>query len=339
MNATAIELATDYLGLRIACPLIASASPCTGQPDVLARLEAAGAGAAVLPSLFEEQILRIQGAANGASGRRAAAALSEFPALKQYNSGAHAYLRLVAQAKEAVTIPIIASLNATTPGNWAEHAARIQESGADALELNIYIVPTDASLSGQHIEAQYLDIVCAVRKKIDIPLAVKIGPYVSSLPHFARQLIDAGADGLVLFNRYLEPELNLEAATVEPHLELSRTAELRLPLRWLAILRGQLGDSSLAASSGIHSGHDALRALAAGADVAMVASVLLARGAEYLQTLRTEMVEWLARNEYSSVDQIVGSLSRDRCATPDAFERANYASTLASYMDDGPATS
>ena len=334
-----IDLSTEYLGLKLASPLIASASPCTGQPDVLRRMEAAGAGAAVLPSLFEEQIMR-EGHELFTENERPHPDLADswvdFPNLRNYNRGTDEYARLVDDARRAVSMPIIGSLNGTTPGGWIEHARRIADAGANALELNLYFIPTDASVSGQQVEAQYLDVIAAVRAKVDLPLAVKIGPFFSSLPYFARQAVEAGVNGLVLFNRYLEPQINLDQHSVEPHLELSRPSELRLTLRWLAILRGQVGGCSLAASSGIHSGVDALRALAAGGDVAMVASVLLKRGAEYLGTLREEMLEWLSARDFSSLSQLVGSISHASCGARSAYERANYAATLASYMDHGP---
>ena len=334
-----IDLTTEYLGLKLVSPLIASASPCTGQPDVLRRMEAAGAGAAVMPSLFEEQIVRDDREAYSESERPhpdLADSWVDFPNLRNYNRGTDEYARLVEDARKAVSMPIIGSLNGTTPGGWTDHARRIANAGADALELNLYFVPTDTSVSGQQLEAQYLDVISAVRAKVDLPLAIKIGPFFSSLPYFARQAVDAGANGLVLFNRYLEPQINLDQRAAEPHLELSRPGELRLPLRWLAILHGQLAGCSLAASTGIHTGVDALRALAAGGDAVMVASVLLKRGAEYLGTLREEMLEWLAPREFSSLRQLVGSVSHAASGERSAYERANYAATVASYMDHGP---
>ena len=261
----------------------------------------------------------------------------QFPHLSHYNTGPEGYTRLIKEARSAVSMPIVASLNAATPGVWNEQAQRIADAGADALELNLYYVPTDERASAEHVEARYLSVVNSVRKQIEIPLSVKIGPFFTSLPHFARQLVDAGVDGLVLFNRFLEPEIDLDTGRVEPHLELSRPGELRLSIRWLAILRAQLGDFSLAASSGVHTGLDALKAVAAGANVAMVTSALLKHGAEYLQTLRQEMIEWLLRNDYRSVQQICGSVIHQTSSAPSAFERANYANTIASYMEHGPA--
>ena len=327
-----VDLSTEYLGLTLKGPFVASASPCTGQPDVLRRLEACGAGAAVLPSLFEEQVAREGQMSETTSD------FGDFPYMKKYNTGAENYASLVESARQAVSMPIIGSLNGTTPGGWIEQARRITEAGADALELNLHFVPTDPSLSGQLVEAKYLDVVAAVCQTIQIPLAVKIGPYFSSLPYFARQVVEAGANGLVLFNRFLEPEVNLENRTIDPHLELSRPSEARLSLRWLGILRDQLSCCSLAASGGIHSGLEALKALAVGADVVMVTSAILKHGAEHLQLLSGQMVEWLSKHGYSGVRRLVGSMSREKCGVPAVFERANYAGTLASYLDKGTCT-
>ncbi|MEM8943851.1 MAG: dihydroorotate dehydrogenase-like protein [Planctomycetota bacterium] len=324
-----IDLSAEYLGLELGHPLVASASPCTGQPDVLRRLEACGAGAAVLPSLFEEQVMRED------KKHPQADDLVGFPYMKDYNGGPENYVDLVKQARKAVSMPIIASLNGTTPSGCVEQARRIFDAGADALELNLHFVPVDPSISGQHVEAQYLDVVAAVSQRIQIPLVAKIGPYFSSLPYFARQVVEAGANGLVLFNRFMEPEIDLESQTIKSHLQLSHSAEARLSLRWLGILRDQLTCCSLASSGGIHEGGDALKAMAAGADVVMVTSTLLKHGAEYLKTLNAEMVEWLSHHDYTSIRQIIGSMSRERCSTPAVFERANYAQTLSSYLDDG----
>ena len=323
------DLSTTYLGMTLRSPLVASASPCTGQPDVLRRLEESGAGAVVLPSLFEEQV------ACENKGEDSKALLTGFPYLKNYNSGADNYANLVKQARKAVSIPIVGSLNGSTPSSWIEYARKIADAGADALELNLHYVPIDPSISGQMVEAQYLDVVAAVSDRIQLPLAVKIGPYFSSLPYFARQVVDAGANGLVLFNRFMEPDINLESHCVESALRLSHPTEARIALRWLGILSDQLTDCSFAASGGIHGGVDALKAISAGANAVMVTSVLLKHGAEYLQTLQTEMVEWLSHNQFTAVRQLTGSLSRTSCGTPAIFERANYAQTISSYLDEG----
>lgn len=324
-----IDFSTTYLGMTLCSPLVASASPCTGQPDVLRRLEDSGAGAVVLPSLFEEQVIR--------EDKRQAAEvkLTGFPYLKNYNSGADNYGDLVQEARKAISIPIMGSLNGSTPSNWVEHARRIADAGADALELNLHYVPIDPSVSGQAVEAQYLDVVAAVSQQIQIPLAVKVGPYFSSLPYFARQVVEAGANGLVLFNRFMEPDINLENRSVESALHLSHPSEARVALRWLGVLSDQLRGCSFAASGGIHSGRDALKAMSAGANIVMVTSALLKHGAEYLQTLEREMLEWLTLHQFTTVRQLTGSLSRKNCGSPAIFERANYAQTIASYMDEG----
>ncbi len=328
-----VNLSADYLGLRLTSPLIASASPCTGQPDVLRRLEASGAGAAVLPSLFEEQILR------ESTETPTPKDLAGFPYLRPYNRGADCYPKLIEHARQAVSMPIIASINGKNSDGWTEYAQQIADAGASALELNIHFVPIDPGTSGQQVEAQYLDVIAAVRKRLQIPISVKIGPHFSSLPYFARQVVEAGADGLVLFNRFLEPEVNLKEHSIDSHLELSRPGDNRLPLRWIGILRDQLPHCSLAASSGIHSGIDAIKAVSVGADVVMLTSALLKHGAEYLETVRAELLEWMSYNEYCSLTQLRGQLSRNSCGSPKSFERANYASTIASYIDFGPVQS
>lgn len=324
-----IDLSTEYLGLNLKSPLVASASPCTGQPDVLRQMESCGVGAAVLPSLFEEQIVQESRTLEATSFS------DEFPRMKEYNTGAENYASLVEQARQVVSMPIIGSLNGSAPGGWIEQVERIVNAGANALELNLHFVPTDPSISGQGVEAQYLDTVASVVQITKIPLAVKLGPYFSSLPHFARQVVEAGANGLVLFNRFLEPEVNLEKHSIDPHLELSHPSEARLSLRWVGILSDQLPGCSLAACGGIHSGKDALKALAVGAKVAMVTSALLKHGATHLESLRTEMIEWMSLHKYTTARQITGILSRKNSGASEAFERVNYAGTLASYMDHG----
>lgn len=332
------DLTTTYLGFKLASPIIASASPMTGQPDVLKRLEDCGAAAAVLPSLFEEQVVHEELTTHSVMEQYAwqsAESLSYLPSLDYYNTGPDRYLRTVEQAKRAVKMPIIGSLNGTSSGGWVRYAKQIEEAGADALELNIYFVPSDPSISGEQIEQRYLQLVRAVRAAITIPLAVKIGPQFSSLPHFASQLDEAGANALVLFNRYLEPEIDLGSHTIKPYLALSHRSELRLPQRWIAILYGQV-DCFLAATSGVHGGEDALRALAAGANVVMVTSVLMRRGADFVSQMLQEMSAWLAKHDYASLQMLIGSMSRKNCPDPSAFERANYMKALVSYLDEGP---
>ncbi len=327
------DLGTRYLGLDLRSPLVASASPLTGTLDGLRRLEDAGAAAVVLPSLFEEQLtheaLEIDRIlATGAESFPEA--LSYFPEMRDYNTGPDRYLELVARAKEALAIPVIPSLNGVTPGGWVHHATLLEEAGADAIELNVYLVATDPEVSGAEVERRYLEVVCSVRAAVRIPLAVKVGPFFSSIPAMAREMVAAGADGLVLFNRFYQPDLDLETLDVVPHLVLSGSDELRLPLRWIAILHGNVG-CSLAATTGVHTAEDALKVLLAGADVAMTTSALLRHGPDHLRRVQASMAEWLDDHEYDSVAQLRGSVSRRAAADPAAYERANYLRTLASY--------
>ncbi len=315
-----VDTTTEYLGLKLATPLVASASPCTGQVDVLQQLEDCGAGAAVLPSLFEEQIV-------GGPG--------DFGFLQSYNHGVEHYCHFISAARSAVSMPIIASLNGTTPGGWLALAKQIEQAGADALELNLHHVPAEVTKTGTDVESRLLELVAQIRDQNDIPLAVKIGPNYTSLPHFAWQLTEVAADGLILFNRFLEPNINLEQGTIEPHLELSTANEARLAIRWIGILRDQLPEVSLAASGGFHNGIDALKAIAVGADVVMVTAALLRFGIDYLESMRRDVVEWLRAHQLASVDALRGSMSRQKYNAPEVFERVNYAQTLSSYFDQG----
>jgi dihydroorotate dehydrogenase (fumarate) len=329
-----VDLRTGYLGLQLRNPLVVSACPMTAKIELLCRLEEAGAAAAVMPSLFEEQIVHDQmeffeyceDPANSFGE-----ALSYFPELEAYDPGPDSYLRGIEAAKAAATIPIIGSLNGSSKGGWIRYARLIQEAGADALELNIYLVAADPEQTATDVEARYLDLVAAVRESVSIPMAVKIGPFFSSLPNLARRLEAAGADGLVLFNRFLQPDIDLETLTVRPNLVMSTSDELRLPLRWIAILRGQLG-LSLAASSGVHTPQDVLKLLLAGADVTMTASSLYQHGPEHIRTLLDGVQAWLAEREYTSVAQMKGSVSQANCRDPEAFERANYVKTLTNFI-------
>jgi dihydroorotate dehydrogenase (fumarate) len=327
------DLSTEYLGLRLRTPLVASSSPLTGDLDGLRRLEDAGASAVVLPSLFEEQI-------NGEAmeidelletgAETFAEALSYFPELRDYDTGPDRYLKLVQQAKAALAIPVIASLNGTSPGGWVEHAKLIEDAGADALELNLYLVAADADLDATHFETRYAELVRAVRGAVRIPIALKLGPFFTALAHTARELVQEGADGLVLFNRFYQPDLDLDTLEVLPRIAFSSSEELRLPLRWIAILHGRI-HASLAATTGIHTAIDVLKVLLAGADVAMTASALLQFGPEHLRRLEKGVVAWMSEREYSSVRQLRGSVSQKAVADPTAFERANYMRTLKSY--------
>lgn len=330
---TTPDLCTDYLGLELRSPLVASSSPLTRDLDGLRRLEDAGAGAVVLPSLFEEEIEheaveidRMLGTGAEAFGE----ALSYFPELEDYGTGPEQYLELVAAARGALRIPVIGSLNGTSPGGWLEYAKRIEEAGATALELNLYGVAADPDATAERVEATYRELVAEVCRAVQIPVAVKLSPYFTALAHTARELVASGARGLVLFNRFYQPDLDLDTLEVVPHLVLSHSDELRLPLRWIAILRDQTR-ASLAASSGVHTSADALKVLLAGADAAMMASVLLERGPAELTRVERGILEWMDEREYVSVRQLQGSVSRGSAADPTAFERANYMRTLRSY--------
>jgi len=314
------DLRTRYLGLELRSPLVASASPLTGSLDGLARLEAAGAGAVVLPSLFEEEL-------DEEPGR---AATSPAAAQAGYGAGPAAYLALISQAKAALSIPVIASLNGVSRSGWVRYATRMEQAGADAVELNIYYVSSRPGRSGSEIEWHYLDVVRSVRQAIQIPLAVKLSPYFSSLANMAGQLAEAGASGLVLFNRFYQPDVNIEALEVAPRLELSTSVELRLPLRWVAILHRRFG-VSLAASTGVHTAEDVIKTLLAGADVAMMTSALLRHGPDHLRLLESGLRDWMDRHHYETVDQLRGLLSQRSIPDPAAFERANYIMTLASH--------
>jgi dihydroorotate dehydrogenase (fumarate) len=299
------DLNTRYLGLELRSPLVASSSPLTGTLDSLLRLEAAGAGAVVLPSLFEEDLAEAA------------------------RPGPGAYVSLVAQATAALSIPVVASLNGVSRGGWASYASRLEEAGADALELNIYYISSRPGLSASEVEWHYLDVVRAVRQATRLPLAVKLSPYFSSLVNLAGQLAEAGANGLVLFNRFYQPDLDIEAMEVLPTLELSTSVELRLPLRWIAILHRR-HRVSLAASTGVHTATDVLKVLLAGADVAMLTSALLRHGPDYLRPLEVQVRDWMDRHGFETVDQLRGRLSQRSVPDPAAFERANYIATLAS---------
>jgi dihydroorotate dehydrogenase (fumarate) len=326
------DLRTRYLRLDLRSPLVASSSPLTGSLDGLRRLEAAGAGAVVLPSLFEEDLAEETRQVDAllATGATGAEARAGHPGQVGYGAGPAAYLSLIQQAKRALSIPVIASLNGVSRGGWVRHAARLEEAGADALELNIYYVSSRPGQSASEVEWHYLDVVRAVRQAIGIPMAVKLSPYFSSLANMAGQLAEAGANGLVLFNRFYQPDLDIEAMGVLPALELSSSVELRLPLRWIAILHRRFG-VSLAASTGVHTATDVLKVLLAGADVAMMTSALLRNGPDHLRSLETRLRDWMDAHHYETVDQFRGRLSQRSVPDPAAFERANYLKTLASH--------
>jgi dihydroorotate dehydrogenase (fumarate) len=325
------DLRTRYLGMELRSPLVASSSPLTGSLDGLARLEAAGAGAVVLPSLFEEDLAEETRQVDAllASGATGAEARAGYPDHAGYGAGPAAYLGLVFQAKQALSVPVIASLNGASRGGWVRYASRLEQAGADALELNIYYVSSRPGLSASEVEWHYLDVVGAVRQATSLPLAVKLSPYFSSLANLAGQLVEAGADGLVLFNRFYQPDLDIETLEVAPRLELSTSTELRLPLRWIAILHRRFG-VSLAASTGVHTAEDVVKVLLAGADVAMMTSALLHNGPDHLRPVEMRLRDWMDAHRYETLDQLRGQLSQRSVPDPAAFERANYIKTLAS---------
>lgn len=328
------DLTTTYLGLELANPLVASSSPLTRTVDSLKALEEAGIGAVVLPSLYEEQIeheaLEMQRLIEFGTDSFAESLSGYFPEFQDYSTRTESYLAHVTEAKEAVGIPVIASLNGTTRGGWTHYAKKLEEAGADALELNVYLIPTDPHASGRDVERRYVDLVESVRSEVSIPLAVKVGPYFSSIPHMARKLVKAGADGLVLFNRFFQPDIDLDTLEVVPTVNLSPRTALLLPLRWIGILKGQV-DADLAITSGVHTAEDALKAILVGADVTMMASTLLRSGPERVTTMLEDMQQWLDENEYESVAQMRGSMSIGSSPNPDAFVRANYMKMLTTY--------
>jgi dihydroorotate dehydrogenase (fumarate) len=331
-----MDLSTTYLGLTLKHPLVPSSSPLSQTLDGIRRLEDGGASAIVMHSLFEEQI---EGESHlldhylNLGVDSTAEALSYFPDMRRYNVGPDAYLEKIGNAKAAVDIPIIGSLNGLSTGGWIEYARHIEEAGADALELNIYYISADLNTSGASVEERYVDVVAAVKSQVTIPVAVKIGPYFSSFANMAMRLAQAGADGLVLFNRFYQPDFDLEELRVVPNLFLSSRHELRLPLRWLAILHGRV-PVDFAITSGVHTHEDVLKGLMAGAKVTMMASELLRHGPNRIDVILEQLCTWMEEHEYVSVAQMQGSMSQKNVAEPDAFERANYMKVLQSWRAD-----
>jgi dihydroorotate dehydrogenase (fumarate) len=337
LGAKMIELSTTYLRLSLKNPLIASSSPLCENLENIRRMEDAGLAAVVLHSLFEEQItLQSMDLDHFLSfGTESfSEALSYFPDMSYYNLGPDGYLEHIRKAKEAVDIPIIASLNGYSTGGWIKYARLIEEAGADALELNIYYVATDPQTTSQDVEQMYVDLVANVANGIKIPVSVKLSPYFSATAHIANRLANAGARGLVLFNRFYQPDLDLQTLEVIPNLVLSTSDELRLRLRWVAILNGQV-DADLAVTGGVHTAQDVLKCMMAGANVAMMTSALLLRGIGYVSKVYMDILNWMEENEYISIHQMQGSMSQRSVADPTAFERANYMKVLRSYAMRG----
>ena len=332
-----MKLATTYLGFKLRTPLVPSASPLSEDLDNIKRMEDAGASAVVFHSLFEEQLrpgkhtLR---RASGNGGEFSSDALTDLSDEPEFKVDPEAYVNHIAKAKAAVRIPIIGSLNGSTFGGWQRYARQIEQAGADALELNIYTVPTDPDRTADDIETDYLTIVASIKGLLKIPVAVKLSPYFTNLSRFARRLDQNGANALVLFNRFYQPDIELETLEVSPNLLLSTPMAMRLPMHWIALLYGRIG-ANLAATSGIHHGVDALKLLMAGADVTMLCSVLLRRGIDHIRVIEREMREWIEEHEYESVEQIKGIMSQKNCPDPTAFERVQYTRALSTYPKAG----
>ena len=321
-----IDLTTRYLGLKLRTPLVPSASPLSQEIGVIRRLEDAGASAIVLYSLFEEQLRQESLELDhhlSAGTESFSESMTFFPQASEFRLGPDGYLDHIRKAKDAVDIPVIASLNGATVGGWAKFARAIEQAGADALECNIYYIPTNLDQKSAEVEQTYIDIVWAVKSAISIPVAVKISPFFTNFANMAKRLDDAGADGLVLFNRFYQPDIDLDELEIRPNVLLSTPQALRLPLTWIGILFGRI-QASLAATSGVHDPQDVIKLLMVGADVTMLCSSLLRNGIDHLRQIENGIVEWMEQHEYESVDQMQGSMSQLRCPDPGAFERAQY---------------
>lgn len=328
-----VDLSTTYLGIKLKNPLVASSSPLTQKVDSIQKMEEAGVSAVVLYSLFEEQIVQeslklhhdlLRGSESYAE------ALSYLPDYGQYSIGPEKYIDHIKKVKKAVNIPVIGSLNGVTTGGWIEYAKKIEQAGADALELNLYYLATDPEMTSSALEDNYIHLVQDIRRQIDIPIAVKLSPFFTALPNFARRLQQAGANGLVLFNRFYQPDLDLESLEVVPNLVLSNSYEVRLPLRWIAILYGKIG-VDFALTSGVHTAEDMLKAVMAGANVTTIASTLLKNGIEASTNILSTAKKWMEDHEYESISQMRGSMSQQAVGDPATFERANYMRVLSSY--------
>ena len=330
------DLTTTYLGLELSSPLVASASPLSKRVETALRLEESGVSAIVMYSLFEEQIIRESRALDYYLSHGAdtfAESLSYLPDIGPYSVGPERYLEQIRRLKQRLSIPVIASLNGVSGGGWTDYAALIEEAGADALELNIYFLPVDPDLSSVELEDAYVALVREVVAKVRLPVAVKLSPFFTALPHLARRLSEAGASGLVLFNRFYQPNIDLEALEIVPNLTLSDSGDLRLPLRWLALLSGRI-PLDFAASGGVHTPQDVLKAVMAGADTAMMASALLAHGPAYAAGVLAGLRDWMVEHEYESIRQMHGSMRQSAVAEPAALERANYMQVLGSFDTD-----
>jgi len=328
-----MDLKTKYLGMTLRSPIVVSASPLSEYIQNIKMMEDAGAGAVVLYSLFEEQIRLEQQELHyhTTMGTESyAESLSYFPEPEEFKLGPEEYLKHIQDAKAAVDIPIIASLNGSTIGGWTEYSKEMEKAGADAIELNVYYIPTDPTLSGANVEQTYIDILRSVKSTVDIPVSMKLSPFFSNMANMAERLDDAGANGLVLFNRFYQPDIDLEEFEVTPNVQLSTSQAMRLPMRWIAILKDKIA-ADLAATSGIHTGIDVVKMLLVGANVTMLCSALLKHGIFHIQNVEKHLMEWLEQNEYNSVGEMVGVMSQQKTSNPSAFERAQYMKALTYY--------
>jgi len=328
-----MDLKTKYLGMTLRSPIVVSASPLSEYTQNIKMMEDAGAGAVVLYSLFEEQIRLEQQELHyhTTMGTESfAESLSYFPEPEEYKVGPEEYLQHIQDAKEAVDIPIIASLNGSTIGGWTEYSKEFEKAGADAIELNVYYIPSDPTLSGSNVEQTYIDILRSVKSAVDIPVSIKLSPFFSNMANMAEMLDDAGANGLVLFNRFYQPDIDLEEFEVTPNVQLSTSQAMRLPMRWIAILKDKIA-ADLAATSGVHTGIDVVKMLLVGANVTMLCSALLKHGIFHIQNVEKHLIEWMEQNEYNSVEEMTGAMSQQKTTDPSAFERAQYMKALTYY--------
>jgi dihydroorotate dehydrogenase (fumarate) len=328
-----MDLKTKYLGMTLRSPIIVSASPLSEYTQNIKMMEDAGAGAVVLYSLFEEQIRLEQQELHyhTTMGTESfAESLSYFPEPEEFKLGPEEYIKHIQDAKNAVDIPIIASLNGSTIGGWTEYSKEMEKAGADAIELNVYYIPSDPTLSGANVEQTYIDILRSVKSAVDIPVSMKLSPFFSNMANMAERLDDAGANGLVLFNRFYQPDIDLEEFEVTPNVQLSTSQAMRLPMRWIAILKDKIA-ADLAATSGIHTGIDVVKMLLVGSNVTMLCSALLKHGIFHIQNVEKHLVEWMEQNEYNSVAEMIGVMSQQKTTDPSAFERAQYMKALTFY--------
>jgi dihydroorotate dehydrogenase (fumarate) len=328
-----MDLTTKYMGMKLKNPVVASASPLSQKLDNMRRMEDAGAGAVVMFSLFEEQIRHEDAAVDyfmSYGSESFGEALSYFPRMDDYHVGPDHYLELLRDASGSLDIPVIASLNGVTDEGWINYARKMEEAGASAIELNMFYIPANPAMTGRKVEDLYLDVLQAVKASVQIPVAMKLSPFFSSMANMAAQFDDAGADALVLFNRFYQPDFDLDALEVQTDLVLSTAQEIRLPLLWIAILYGRIR-ASIGATRGVHSGEEVVKYILAGADVVMTTSALLSNGIEFIGTLLEQTTDWMQRHEYESVRQMKGAMSQRSVSDPTAFERANYIRMLKSY--------